>query len=121
MRAAINTGKTRGFGEALVALSKTSANLGWELDGVCRQLRQLSQMEECRRALSVQRESLDLIAARLAAMGDGLARISEAYCLAETRNSGRLEDCAPVQTVKNTTVYSVQQEFKGRIDRILYH
>lgn len=120
MRVEINTGKMREFGEVLVSVSKTSTNLGWELDGVCRQMRQLSQMEECRRVLNVQKEALDLIAVRLAAMGDSLARISETYSLAEARNSDRLEECAPVQTVKNTTVYSVQQEFKGRIDRILY-
>lgn len=120
MRIEINTGNVRGLAEDLAAVSRASIRLGWELDSVCRQLRQLSQMEDCRRALSTQQESLDLIAMRLAAMGDSLARISEAYNLAETKNAARLEDCAPVQTVKNTTIYSVQQEFKGRIDRILY-
>ena len=116
----VNTGRIRGSGEELAAVSRASVSIGWELDSVCRQLRQLSQMEGCRKALNDQREALDLIAARLAKMGDGLARISEAYHLTEMRNSDRLEEIAPVQTVKNTTIYSVQQEFKGRIDRILY-
>lgn len=116
----VDSRKIRGVGEGFAAVSRTSVNLAWELNGVCQQLRRLSQTEDCQRALNAQQEALNLIAARLAAMGDGLARVSEAYGLAEARNSARLEECAPVQTVQNTTIYSVQQEFKGRLDRILY-
>lgn len=116
----VNTGRIRKSGEDLAAISRTSASLGWEISSVCRQLRQISQMEECRKALNDQQEALNVIAARLAKMGDALARISEAYNLAEMRNSVRLEENAPVQTVQNTTVYNVQQESNGRIDRILY-
>ena len=115
----VNTGRIRKSEEDLVTISKASVNFGWEINSVCRQLRQISQMEECRRALNDQQEALNAIATRLAKMGDGLARISEAYNLTEMRNSDRLEECAPVQTVNNTTVYSVQQEFRSRIDRIL--
>lgn len=120
MRIEVNTGRTRKSGEDLVAVSKVSVNLGWEINNVCRQLRQISQMEECRKALNDQQEALNVIAARLAKMGDGLVRISETYNLTEIRNSDRLEECVPAQTVRTTTVYSVQQEFKERIDRILY-
>ena len=116
----VNTGRIRGSGEELAAISRESVNFGWELNSVYRQLRQISQMEECRKALNDQQEALNVIAVRLARMGDGLARISEAYHVTEMRNSIRLEECAPVQTVQNATVYSVQQEFKERIDRILY-
>lgn len=120
MRIEIHTGRTRKSGEDLVAVSKASVNLGWEINSVCRQLRQISQMEECRKALNDQQEALNVIAVRLAKMGDGLARISETYNLTELRNSDRLEECALMQTVKTTTIYSVQREFKERINHILY-
>lgn len=120
MRIEINIGRTHKAGEELVAASKASVNLGWEINSVCRQLRQISQMEECRKALNDQQEAINVIALRLAKMGDGLTRISETYALTELRNSDRLEECAPVQTVKTTTIYSVQGEFKERINHILY-
>lgn len=120
MRLEIDTRRTRNSGEDLAALSKASVNFGWEINSVCRQLRQISQLEECQKTLNDQQEALNVIAARLAKMGDGLARISETYNLAEMRNSDRLEECGPIQTVKTTTIYSVQQEFKARIDHILY-
>lgn len=120
MRILINTGSTRRSGEDLTVISKMSVNLGREVDSVCRQLRQLSQMEECLKKLNEQQVALNVIGLKLAKMGDGLARISETYHSAEMKNSVRLEECAPVQTVSTTTIYSVQQEFKERIDRILY-
>lgn len=120
MRIEINTGRTRKSGEDLAAVSKLSENIGWEINSVCRQLRQISQMEECRKALNDQQAAMNIIAMRLAHMGDSLIRISETYNLAELRNSDRLEESGRVQTIRNTAIYSVQQEFKGRIDRILY-
>ena len=77
-------------------------------------------MDVCRKALFEQEAALDMIAVRLAHMGESLLRISETYNATELRNTDRLEESKPVQTVSNTTIYSVQQEFKGRIDRILY-
>ena len=120
MKIEINTGRTRQAGEDLLVVSKASANCGWEIDSVGHQLRYISHMEECRRALNEQQEALNVIAARLAKMGDALARISESYNLTELKNTDRLEECAPVQTIGTATIYSVQQDFKQRINRILY-
>lgn len=120
MRIEINTGRTQKSGEDLAAISKVSVKFGWEVNSVCHQLRQISQMEECCKALNDQQAALNVIAARLANMGDSIFRISETYNLMESRNSVRLEEYGPIQTVRNTTIYSVQQEFKDRIDRILY-
>jgi len=120
MRIEINTGRIRRSGEDLAVISKKSVNFGWEINSVCRQLRQISQMDACRKALDGQQAALNLIAVRLANMGESLLRISETYNTTELRNTDRLEESKPVQTVSNTTIYTVQQEFKGRIDRILY-
>lgn len=120
MRIEINIRRTRQSGEDLAVISKKSVNFGWEINSVCRQLRQISQMDVCRKALNEQQEALNVIALRLASMGESLLRISETYSTTELRNTDRLEGSRPVQTVGNTTIYSVQQEFKGRIDRILY-
>lgn len=122
MRIRTDTGKLSRLGEELLNASRSVKRLRDETEDVRRELRQLSQMDECRAALARQEEALYRLAAGLVGLSAALEQISGTYAASEERNVGSLEEAElPSRTGNGLGLYGgLDSGFKAQIDQILY-
>ncbi len=81
----------------ILTLSRTVRQMGTELSDVERKLRDLSCLDTCRRELTRQQESVELLTGRLVNLSTALREITDAYDRAEARNEQRMENTPPLR------------------------
>lgn len=105
----------------LLDLSRMLRRARDEVEDVRRQLRHHSQLEECRRQLQRQEESLMLSTARVMDMSCAVSEIADLYRTAEGKNSDRLEERASGTYVRGeAAVFHASGSVNLQIRNILY-
>lgn len=105
----------------LLDLSRMLRRARDEVEDVRRQLRHHSQLEECRRQLQRQEESLMLSTARVMDMSCAVSEIADLYRTAEDKNSDRLEERASGTYVRGeAAVFHASGSVNLQIRNILY-
>ena len=92
MHIEINSEKANNASMRLLDLSRTVRRSRECVEDARRQLRQLSDLDECRSALQRQEEDLALLTARIVNLSNALREIAEVYRLTEERSAEDLED-----------------------------
>ena len=121
MHIEINSEKANNASMRLLDLSRTVRRSRECVEDARRQLRQLSDLDECRSALQRQEEDLALLTARIVDLSNALREIAEVYRLTEERSAEDLEDVRrPRQDVGEMVIYGVSDDVHRRIQKILY-
>ncbi len=121
MHIEINSEKANNASMRLLDLSRTVRRSRECVEDARRQLRQLSDLDECRSALQRQEEDLALLTARIVNLSNALREIAEVYRLTEERSAEDLEDVRrPRQDVGEMVIYGVSDDVHRRIQKILY-
>ena len=121
MHIEINSEKANNASMRLLDLSRTVRRSRECVEDARRQLRQLSDLDECRSALQRQEEDLALLTARIVNLSNALREIAEVYRLTEERSAEDLEDVRrPRQDVGEMVIYWVSDDVHRRIQKILY-
>ena len=121
MHIEINSEKANNASMRLLDLSRTVRRSRECVEDARRQLRQLSDLDECRSALQRQEEDLALLTARIVNLSNALREIAEVYRLTEERSAEDLEDVRrPRQDVGEMVIYGVSDDVHRRSQKILY-
>ena len=121
MHIEINSEKANNASMRLLDLSRTVRRSRECVEDARRQLRQLSDLDECRSALQRQEEDLALLTARIVNLSNALREIAEVYRLTEERSAEDLEDVRrPRQDVGEMVIYGVSDDVHRRKQKILY-
>ena len=91
MRIIIQQKKALAISSELLDLSRRTRRARGRLEDVLREMRSLTELEECRRELQRQQESASVLTARLINLSTALREIAELYDAAESRNEDRTE------------------------------
>lgn len=121
MQIKISSDKVVASSRRMLELSRTMRRCGVEIEDVCRQLQQLSGLEECRSVLMKQEDGVTLLGARLAGLSSALEEIAGMYSAAEDRNLYALEERPrPIASQERISVYGTNSDLHRRIQNILY-
>lgn len=107
-------------GVDMLELSRTVRRCREETEDVRIQLQRLSGLEECRRDLWKQEETLLLTMNRLLDLSGSLMEIAEMYSTGEARNVEALESRSWLLKAKELLTYGQDSELYERIRNILY-
>lgn len=80
--------------EELLSLSGIIRQSGDYVEDVLRNLRSLSELEQCRYELKQQLESIEKTTGRVVMLSAALREVANLYSTAESRNEGELEEMA---------------------------
>lgn len=121
MQIEIHSEKANNAGVQLLELSRTVRRLRACTEDVRRQLRQLSDLDECKAALRRQEEDLALLTAKMVNMSSALREIASVYRMAEEKNLDSLEDARQLRhDAGEMVIYGVSDDMHRRINEILY-
>ena len=107
-------------GEELLGLSRKMRLSRERIEDAYRELTSLSELNECRRAIAQQEESVSFLIAGLVNLSAAIMEIAELYGRAEDRNITRMEDFSGLYaTLQGGALYMSGGAVRQRIERIL--
>lgn len=117
----INPQKANGISSELLDLSRSLRRSREGVEDVQHQLRQLTELEECKAALRKQEESLSELTARLVNMSSALREIAAVYQNTEENIQNTLEERPRFEREPSEVViYGINDALHKQIQQVLY-
>ena len=122
MNIKIDIGKVLSASSALVDTSRILRHSRVEIEEVCSQMKDQTELNRCRYELRKQAEATALITAKLVALSISLSDVANVYENVDAQNADALEGTT-VQYQRNGQVKTKKlgRTISNRINRILYH
>lgn len=119
MKFAVQPKKMLLSGSDLLSLSRSIRQMGDEVESIERNLRRLSELDECRYQLRRQKEAIERSTARTVALATSLRVIAEMYSQVEEQNVCAIEDAPPPYKGERKVRVYLGSAINERIQRIL--
>lgn len=117
----INPQKANNISSELLGLSRSLRQSREGVEDVQHQLRQLTELDECKAALHKQEETLAELTARLVNMSSALREIAEVYQNTEEKIQDAMEECPRFDREPGKVViYGINDALHRQIQQILY-
>lgn len=106
----------------LLCLSRQIRSLRFSVEEIQKNLRSITELDNCKYELKKQEEDIALLTARVVNMSTGLSEVAELYKKAERRNADLFEnEGAPIYDYQAAgSLYESDGLLRERLDRILY-